>query len=593
MNGQGFIQLNGPGGPGGQRPPPPPQGGGRPPQGFPPAPPRELLPTELNQGPFTRTIDVTPRTEADFLEELTEYLLYRFEKLPERNKYDDYGRPVLPTWDKAVRTQECGMSQKDIIKQIRMMNRHHAPVMDKRNSLSPGLQRQLDSTLQELMSREYDLINYQWVLEQIDHQLRPIDPYLVTGMRAPATSRRPHGRSAHHGSTSRSSHQQLAGRRPAQNSRYHRGNKRPMERVSLTAYFKRVPRPEANIYALYDAKKHMYFMQQNPMPMVPGGGRPPGSPPPINGPKSGPGGAGGAPIGKGPAGKGPAKKGSPVMKMKMPPKVMRESESDTDSCSSRGSSSSRSTSTRMTPTSSQSSCASDKHGNRGQTHHKNHGRGRTPSRNRGGQAKYFGVGVHDDRAFDNGPRLPHGVPFTPAMPQTGVEEEIERAREDAYIAGRRDERSDALFVEDIMRDETRRAKPRVVQTRTPPPLFRARTVAIHPEEFHRQRDLGDDFDMPRFTNLSLEDSDYEADFRREDARRRRMYEYRAHNGSILSEDPFQQPRSPSISSYAYSRDGHIPTDHHGRPYGRSVEVPIIEIPHRHTFRSRPLRGRQL
>ncbi|EMR72588.1 hypothetical protein UCREL1_355 [Eutypa lata UCREL1] len=266
-----FIQLNGPNrnpGPGG---PPPPPGHSNPragPQQFPthqqqhmamprgpPMFPRDQLPPDLRLG---RTVEVTDVSEeflsdTDMRNKLAEFAVYRFEKMPQQSPYNEDGELQLPTWDKAVRTQVTGMSQRQIATEIRHLDQRSNSVLEKKSALSTTLQRQIDKARDNLVAHEgpQDPIYYQWVLAQLDHQLREIPRSLANRGKIYSSHR---------------SKSNSAKKRAVYASYGHK--KKQYERISLTAYFRREPRPNVNIKALWDIKR-LQTMNGNHQPWPP------------------------------------------------------------------------------------------------------------------------------------------------------------------------------------------------------------------------------------------------------------------------------------------------------------------------------------
>lgn len=153
--------------------------------------PRAGLPVNVVRGRSVEISDVSGdlRTINDMREDLTEYTIFRFEKMSAQNQYDDEGRPQLPTWDRAIRTRVPGISPREIIREIQHLNRNTRNLSDKLKSLSPVLQRQVDKAQEDLALENPDPINYHWVLVQLDHQLREIGPYLIIARRRHSTHR--------------------------------------------------------------------------------------------------------------------------------------------------------------------------------------------------------------------------------------------------------------------------------------------------------------------------------------------------------------------------------------------------------------------
>ncbi|KAI1504228.1 hypothetical protein F5X99DRAFT_406298 [Biscogniauxia marginata] len=566
-----FIQLNA-GGQGGSRPPQHPSGPGAQHAGpgrFPPAPSRGILPVDMRGGPAIQVVDVRQDflSEADMADQLTEYVIYRFEKMPER-EYDDDGQPLRPTWDKAIRSQVRTMSQKETARRIRYLDRHSQSLVVKRNSLSLALQRQIDKAQQQLASTDPDLMNFQWVLAQIEHQLKAIDTCTVT--RVPqcqcAVPRK---------------HCSLSKRRPKPcGHRSSKKKKKTYERISLTTYFKRIPRPEAHIPTLWANRRRMASAGQTPAPQPPPNQPRPPPPPPAGGPPQG-GGPGGPPRSR-PGGPGPVGPGGPPAHGGKGGKggkgdhrghhdgknkengvivLTEESESEPDAVFSSPDESSG------TPATSQSSGSRDGH----------HGRRGRPRREK---PEFYGVDPSRNCAWQHhilgGRPMPMSPPPPPPPPPPPTLSDCNLER--AYLEGMRHGEMGGR--------------------RPPPPRFtRAHQVPINPADLHYRRDLviDDDYpgggNIPRFAHLSLDDSDdYDAELRRHGGRetagrrrRRREFEYpHPHplHGSIMSGDPFAESGSGSSSLSSFPREARRPRrgGGGGGEYGIRYEAPhYIEV----------------
>lgn len=119
------------------------------------------------------------------------------------------------------------------------------------------------------MSRDLDRGNFQWHLAQIDHQLREL-PGLHSSARhnkdvsydsGPVDRRTPRKRSKPRTGWFGSGHADV--RTKSGHSTHHRAKKR-YERVSLTAYFRREPAPNADVKMLYAMFKRQTQTQQLP-----------------------------------------------------------------------------------------------------------------------------------------------------------------------------------------------------------------------------------------------------------------------------------------------------------------------------------------
>ncbi|RYP85776.1 hypothetical protein DL770_005007 [Monosporascus sp. CRB-9-2] len=572
---QPFVHLSGPGRQGGNTQP---RMVG--PQGMPgplPGPPRHMLPPDLRQGRAVEISDVSEDllSEADMRAQLMEYVVYRFEKMSQQSQYDEYGELQLPTWDKAIRVQVNGMSQKQIAKEIRWLDQTSLPVVEKKNALSPALQRQIDKARDQLVTHEGhpDLLNYQWVLAQIDHQLREVRPSKARrGKVYPSTQSRSN-------SARKRSHCVSGGHR-----------KKQYERISLTAYFRREPRSNANIRMLWEMKKFQSMNGNQPWPAFPNqvpqqAGIPTGPPPrgpmgppggpggPPGGPMKGPPGGGGGrpgprPVGPGGGGggpKGPPQNNSghpgpapPGGKRHFHGRGRRHSDSSSDS----GSSCSGSSGSETSATS-PSSVTGSGYSTRGHNRNKHHGRTKSPGPRRDNCQSH---GVNHPRRHTKpgkqhvigsvplfpgvtGPYGPPPMPPPHPVPPVPPPDNLQRVTQNAYDVGRQDGRHD-VRAEEIALEAARASRPRPHIIQGARPTRMARTVNVDPVDFRHQRDLDDE--LSSLDGLSLHD-EYSTDYLDGDTE----YDYRVQNGSIVTEDPFRGPSHPS-----YIRHGRAGMPHH-------------------------------
>ncbi|KAI1094315.1 hypothetical protein F5B19DRAFT_490436 [Rostrohypoxylon terebratum] len=534
-------------------------------------------PVDVVRGRSIEISDVSGdlRTVNDMREDLTEYTIFRFEKMPAQNQYDDEGKPQLPTWDRALRVRVPGISPREIIREIQHLNRNTRNLSDKLKSLSPVLQRQVDKAQEDLALENPDPINYHWVLVQLDHQLREIGPYFMIASRRHSTHR------ARYGPTRRRSYGRSSNRH----------ERKSYERISLRAFFKRTPRPNADIAMLWEAKNlrsnqvvrphsqpHPYQRSpQNPQqPHVnqqpqsqPGLGsdpraQQPGTNPGIRTPVQ-PNGVRGPPaatpypnkpgllhgvnlvsnaangsthISRGREGEPTTSHGN---------RIDIESESDYSNYLSMD----ESTDSPMTPDTSQPGSPGNDIG-----HARVGGGGRVRASNK--STRYDG-GIPDrptSRSQQNlnvnsspgiqpatvqGPR--RSAPRHLASPQ---QVDIGRVREEAYLAGIRRGRDEKKVSRERAYREGRRprSKPRIfLGARSPSPPHRRHIPRPDPERLRHIVEL--DEGVTRFNRLSLdEEDDRDHVPRRADARQQREFEYLMHQGSVLEDDPFDCERPP-------------------------------------------------
>ncbi|KAI1763089.1 hypothetical protein GGR53DRAFT_388977 [Hypoxylon sp. FL1150] len=508
-------------------------------------PTRTGLPANLARGPFVEISEVSRglKTVDGMKNELTEYAIFRFEKMQVQNRYGDDGRPLLPTWDRAIRTRVLGLSSGETARQIQRLNRDTRPLVDKLNTISQVLQRQIAAAQELLTSQNPDLMNYQWVLTQIDYQLREIGFHAA----APRENHSLHGKL--HGPTGKRYHSRANGHR-----------RKPYERISLTAHSKRTPRSNVDIPTLYEAKQRASFLMNNhnvhsspsngqrPLPVGPkplGGAVPAGPdgardvvPPAATAHLSKPGLGGGA---------GPACNVALGNIQNREEALMNHNTMKRGSGYSDGSSSDGSFDTQATSTTSNSSASLNSDDNNRQAPgdgwirpEKGHGI-RDENEQRRDSPRHYAIPEHQYNP-NNEPRLSSTPGRHPLSKATDID--IDRARDYDCLAGIRDGRGEAWFAQQraIQGARRLRPKPRIIREARPP-----NRRHLEPQRFDGRESLTDE--MNRFGRLSLDAEDgYDTVFRRTGARRRTEFEYLLQRGSVLDDDPFDKRRS------SYARD---------------------------------------
>ncbi|KAI1204404.1 uncharacterized protein F4807DRAFT_336909 [Annulohypoxylon truncatum] len=561
---------------------------------------RAGITADVARGPSVEISDVSRdlKTMDDMREDLTEYAIFRFEKMSTRNQYDDEGRPQRPTWDRAIRTRVPGMSPREIVREIQHLNRHTRNLTDKLKSLSPVLQRQIDKAQEDLALQNSDPINYHWVLIQLDHQLREIAPSIAFAGGSHSTSRRRYGSTR---------------RRP-----YGRGSRhesKSFERVSLRAYFKRTPRPNVDISMLWEAKNlrnsqvvrpHSYPQQQQhshqnphqqphihqqpqlqPNPgldlraqrpsAVDSGGSTPFRPDRARGPP---------PIAPYPNKPGAVKGINPVNNVAVGDRDIgggrgndparnhdNHSDIESDSDYSNYLSMDGSVDSQMTPDTSQPGSPIN-----GISHARGRGEDRMPPRHK---SRIRDGNIHDRRSLGSQEyhnvkarsRVQSAVTPGPPRPPPPSMVDIDKVRDEAYLAGMRHGRDKARVSQERAYRESKRSRPRphiISATRPLTPPYGRRMSSSDLEGYRHQRDLDDE--ISRFNRLSLdEEDDYEPVLRHADARQRKEFEHLMHQGSVLEGDPFDRERS------SYSRHG---SRRYQNPYMTDGSESDLSLPER-------------
>jgi len=201
--------------------------------------PRTMLPAGMRRqsGPSGEGVDPSV-TEAEAREKLSDWVIYRFEK----DQFDDKGYPIQPVWDHVTRAKVTGYSRREVARMVRDLDRKTLPVHEKMAGFSEPIQRQLNLTLDELVRSESDP-RYQYALAQLDCELREREP---SGERDPHKHDRKQSLSRRKLSSSSRPSSPLSSPRKSKSK-----TRRTLERVSVTAYFKRAPRTGEDVLSMY------------------------------------------------------------------------------------------------------------------------------------------------------------------------------------------------------------------------------------------------------------------------------------------------------------------------------------------------------
>jgi hypothetical protein len=201
--------------------------------------PRDMLPGEMRSSSRSDHI-----TEADAREKLSDFVIYKFEKAQNPNLLDEEGYPVKPSWDRVNRALIAGYSRREVARMVRELNKKTLPTQEKKEGLSEPIQRQIDMAYDELARAEHDP-RYQYVLAQIDCELRQRDS--SDEREEPKRSR--------------------SNRRKSSSSRKSKSKtRRTLERVSVTAYFKRTPRIGEDVLSMYKSRVRDSSARLSPSP---------------------------------------------------------------------------------------------------------------------------------------------------------------------------------------------------------------------------------------------------------------------------------------------------------------------------------------
>ncbi|TPX12140.1 uncharacterized protein E0L32_007255 [Thyridium curvatum] len=103
-------------------------------------------------------------------EMLSEYHVYRFEKIMDQDRFDNEGKPLPPNWQQVHRSQEND-PKVEVLRQIARLNKKHT-LSEKKKELNADQLYNIDKTLDQLKSRLRNP-DLEVKLVQLDDQLKP------------------------------------------------------------------------------------------------------------------------------------------------------------------------------------------------------------------------------------------------------------------------------------------------------------------------------------------------------------------------------------------------------------------------------------
>ncbi|KFH40284.1 hypothetical protein ACRE_090550 [Hapsidospora chrysogenum ATCC 11550] len=197
-------------------------------------------------------------TEADARERLSSYVVICMTKADTSNEVDQDGYLLPPTWDRTTHSEQTDISQQEATRKVRELERTTLPVSDKKQDLPAALQRQFEHAQDRLERQEPDP-RFHYVLAQFDSKIKKVEvPQLVEHMYHESHKKSKRGSRSRDGDRDRSK-----GKKKYKSKDYriepHRSKpKRRKERVSVTTYFKRTPKPEENcLRMLHDQNEYV------------------------------------------------------------------------------------------------------------------------------------------------------------------------------------------------------------------------------------------------------------------------------------------------------------------------------------------------
>ncbi|KAH7146218.1 hypothetical protein EDB81DRAFT_947234 [Dactylonectria macrodidyma] len=165
-------------------------------------------------------------TEAEAREYLSSYIIVILEKLEEPHDVDDEGYHFIPTWDKARFTMQTDIPQQEIRRRVYILDRDSKSVTEKKAACSLHIQNQLELTQESLSQTDPDN-RFDYNLVQFDSTFRKFD----------------------------SQEPQYIKKNEKRKKKKSGMSKSRLERVSITAYFKRTPNLRNNCLSMLREKE--------------------------------------------------------------------------------------------------------------------------------------------------------------------------------------------------------------------------------------------------------------------------------------------------------------------------------------------------
>ncbi|KAL2881117.1 hypothetical protein SGCOL_003407 [Colletotrichum sp. CLE4] len=145
------------------------------PRPMPVQPPNDMIPPELRRKGLVQRSDLRNErmTDADAREALSDYVVYRFEKVNDPNEIDDEGNPVKSTWENVIRTEVQDLSKPAITRTIRDLDAEGRTAMQKKLDLTGTQQRQIEKAQNNLDAHNLDR-RFNYTLQQISIKIRKL-----------------------------------------------------------------------------------------------------------------------------------------------------------------------------------------------------------------------------------------------------------------------------------------------------------------------------------------------------------------------------------------------------------------------------------
>ncbi|KXH35758.1 hypothetical protein CSIM01_00472 [Colletotrichum simmondsii] len=213
------------------------------PRPMPIQPPNDVIPAELRRKRLVERSDLRNErmTDADAREALSEYVVYRFEKVHDPNEIDDEGNPVRSTWENVIRTEVQDLPKPAITRTIRQLDAEGKTAMQKKLDLTGTQQRQIEKAQNNLEAHNLDKRFY-YTLQQISTKIRKLSKASIEYR------------------------QYMAGKEAKKvvvtKFKERKSKKNLLETISMTVYFKREPRFGEDAKAILKEREREIEYQQ-------------------------------------------------------------------------------------------------------------------------------------------------------------------------------------------------------------------------------------------------------------------------------------------------------------------------------------------
>ncbi|KAG9253840.1 uncharacterized protein F5Z01DRAFT_674722 [Emericellopsis atlantica] len=182
-------------------------------------------------------------TDAQARDKLSSYVVIRMEKANVDHDVDRDGNKRQPTWEKAEQVILTDVSEKDAHRKVRELDTFTPFIADKRSDLAAPINRQLDHALNKLEEQEIDS-RYCYELAQIDQKEKKVEvapetqqPYYIELPPSKSKSKgRKDSKKRHKKNKPKTYLVEPHSSKP----------RREKQTVSITAYFRRTPKPDEN-----------------------------------------------------------------------------------------------------------------------------------------------------------------------------------------------------------------------------------------------------------------------------------------------------------------------------------------------------------